>query len=152
MVRWQHDWRSGWASLLLHYCVLIAALGAVGIVYPEAIIDSIRVLQAPNALYLSATGRLAFGVVLFFAAPESRAPTTLRAFGVLLIVAGFTMPLLGVDGYQSLVELKLGLLHRVWAISAFLFGVSMSYALVPRSGAAYQTVFAEVLLLGGSAS
>jgi hypothetical protein len=87
------------------------------------------------ALYVAAGGRLVFGVALFFAAPASRAPMTLRIFGVVLIVAGITMSALGVDGYRSLVEWKVGVLQRVWAASALLFGALLAYALVPRSRA-----------------
>ncbi len=125
--------------------VLIAALGAVGVVYPEAIVGFTRILQAPNALYVDAVGRIVFGVAVFFAAPASRAPVSLRIFGVVNIVGGIFMPALGVDGYRSLVELKLGLLPRLWAASALLFGALLAYALVPRSRAAQQAVAADVL-------
>ncbi len=125
--------------------VLIAGLGAVGIVYPEAIVGFTRILQAPTALYVAAGGRVVFGVAVFFAAPASRAPATLRIFGGIIIVAGIAMPVLGVDGYRSLVQLKLELFPRVWAVSALLFGALLAYTLVPRSRADQQAVAADVL-------
>ncbi len=110
---------------------------------PQAIVGFTRILQAPNALYVDAVGRIVFGVAVFLAAPASRAPVSLRIFGVVNIVGGIFMPALGVDGYRSLVELKLGLLPRVWAASALLFGALLAYALVPRSRAARQVVAAD---------
>ena len=63
------------AFVAVSLSVLIAALGAVGIAYPEVIVGFTRILQAPNALYVAAGGRIVFGVAVFFAAPASLAPT-----------------------------------------------------------------------------
>jgi hypothetical protein len=119
--------------LALAFSVLIAALGAIGIVYPEEIHSAARILQAPTALYVAAGGRVVFGVALLLAAPASRAPSALRVLGVVLTVAGIAMPILGADGYRSLVDWKLGLIQREWAVSALLCGLLLAYALVPRS-------------------
>ncbi len=132
------------AFLAVSLSVLIAALGAVCIAYPDVIVGFTRILQAPNALYVAAGGRIVFGVAVFFAAPASLAPATLRIFGVINIVAGMTMPVLGVDGYRSLVELKLGSGSGLpWAVSALVFGALLAYALVPRSRAVYQATVAR---------
>ncbi len=123
--------------------VLITALGAVSLVYPEALVGFIRVLHAPGALYVDAGFRVVYGAALYFAAPISRASIVLRALGVLVLASGLAMPALGVDDFQSLVQWKLAPgsgFNRVWAVSAVVSGALLTYALVyslvPRSRAA----------------
>ncbi len=124
----------------LAMCVLVAVFGAVGVVYPEVLVGVIRaVFETPTRLYVAAGIRVVFGVALFFAAPTSRAPRTPRALGVVIFVAGLTMPVFGVEFFRSLVDEWLALgpgFHRAWGISALVFGALLAYALVPRSRAA----------------
>jgi hypothetical protein len=119
--------------------VALVALGAVGIVYPGALVGVAQFFQISIGLYIWAGIRLVFGVALVFAATTSRAPTTLRVFGVVVFVVGLTMPLFGVEHFRSLLEqfLRLGAgFHRALGIVAFVFGALLTYALVPRSRAA----------------
>ncbi len=121
----------------LAMCALGAVLGAVGIVYPEVLVGLIRVLfETPTGLYATAGIRLVFGVVLFFAAPTSRAPKTLRVLGAIVIVAGLAMPIVGVEGFRIRVErfsaLDPGFL-RTYAVFALGVSALLAYALVPRS-------------------
>ena len=121
-------------------CVLGAALGSVGVVYPEALVGVIRIFfETPTGLYVAAGIRLVFGVALFFAAPTSRAPRTLRVLGVVVIVAGLAMPVVGIEFFRSQVDwwsTRGPGFHRAWGVFALVFSALLAYALVPRSRAA----------------
>ncbi len=121
-------------------CALGAVLGAVGVVYPEVLVGVIRAFfETPTGLYAAAGTRLVFGVALFFAAPTSRAPRTLRVLGAIVIVAGLRMAVVGVEGLRSRVEwfsaLDPGFL-RTYAVFVLGFSALLAYALSPRSRAA----------------
>ncbi len=58
----------------------------------------------PGGLYAIAALRVALGLFCLFAAPASRAPRTLRALGVFLIVAGLTTPSFGVARSRAVLE------------------------------------------------
>ena len=53
-------------------------------------------LITPAGLYAIAALRIAIGFVFVLAAPASRAPRTLRVFGLIVIIAGLTTPWFGV--------------------------------------------------------
>ncbi len=120
-------------------CALGAVLGAVGVVYPEVLVGLVRVfLETPTGLYAAAGIRIVSGVALFFAAPTSRAPRTLRVLGAIAIVAGLSMPVVGVEGFRSQVEWFLALgpgFLRTYAVFVLGFSALLAYALVPRSRA-----------------
>ena len=86
----------------LAMCALGVVLGAAGVVHPEVLVGVIRVfLETPIGLYAAAGIRLVFSVALFFAAPSSRAPRTLRVLGTIGIVGALAMPLVGVEGLRG---------------------------------------------------
>ena len=124
----------------LAMCVLVAVFGAVGVVFPEVLVGGIRVFsETATGLYVAAGIRLVFGVALFFAAPTSRAPRTLRVLGVVVIVAGLAMPVVGIEFFRSQVDwwsTRGPGFHRAWGVFALLFSALLAYALVPRSRAA----------------
>ena len=61
-------------------------------------------LVTPMGLVWIAAVRVCIGAVLLLAARNSRMPRTLRALGVIALVAGVTVPLLGVDRVRSIVD------------------------------------------------
>ena len=68
--------------------LFIAAIGVLGVITPDGLLTAVRSLQTPLGLYLAASFRVVFGVVLVLAAPSSRAPKVLRPLGFVIIVAG----------------------------------------------------------------
>ncbi len=123
----------------LAMCALGAVLGVVGVANPEVLVSVVRVYETPTGLYAAAGIRLVFSVALFFAAPTSRAPRTLRILSAIGIVGGLAMPVVGVEGLQSRVEwysaLGPGFL-RTHAVLTLGFSALLAYALVPGSRAA----------------
>jgi uncharacterized membrane protein YwaF len=57
--------------------------------------------MTPTGLYAIAVLRIAIGLVFVFAAPASRAPRTLRVFGLVVIIAGLMTPWFGVTRAQA---------------------------------------------------
>src|ERR1700730_1944587 len=76
--------------------VLVLLVGAIGVAAPDVFLSVGRSVITPGGLYAIAALRIALGLVFLLAAPASRAPRTLRVFGVLVIIAGLTTPWFGV--------------------------------------------------------
>jgi hypothetical protein len=112
--------------------LLIVVQGIVGLAVPEIFVGIVRTFQAPPVIYFAALIRFVFGVVLFTAAPRSRAPLVLRVLGLLISVGGLLTPFVGV----SLARVILGwwadpVIVRVWAAAALCLGVLIVYATLP---------------------
>jgi hypothetical protein len=115
--------------------VAVAGLGLVGLLAPSQLLDFGRSLLTETGLYIVAAARVGFGVLLLFAARLSRMPRTLRVFGILIIVAGLTTPLFGVERSVSMfnwLSAQAPALVRVMATLAIAFGTLVVYATIPR--------------------
>lgn len=75
-------------------CLAMAALGTVGVMAPNLLLEVAQFLLLPPAIYWVAVIRVAFGALLFLVAPASRLPRTLRVVGAVIVVAGLVTPLL----------------------------------------------------------
>ncbi len=130
------------AVLVIAGCVLVAVLSTVGVAYPQVLVGVIRALyETPSGLYAAAGIRVVFGAALFIAAPTSRAPRTLRVLGAISVVVGLAMPVVGVEGFSSRVEVFSALdpgFLRIYAVFVLTVSALLAYALVPRSRAAQQ--------------
>jgi len=114
---------------------VIAAVGALGIAAPSALFEVARSLQSPSALYVLAALRVALGAILIWAAPDSRAPRTLRIVGVLIIVAGVATPFFGVERSRAVFDwwsTQGTFFARAWPSTAVIFGLFVAYAALPR--------------------
>ena len=80
------------------------ALGVAAAVAPDAVIASSRYMVSPVGIYAAAALRSGIGVALLLVARGSRAPAILRIMGVALLIAGLTMPILGVDSAKARIE------------------------------------------------
>jgi hypothetical protein len=122
------------ALIALVLSLLIAAVGALGIASPSRLLGVVRSFQTPAGLYVVAALRVVLGVVLFFAAPVSRAPELIRILGVIVFVAGLVTPLFGLERFRSLLDwwsARGSAFIRAWAAFAFAFGLLLAYAVVP---------------------
>ena len=125
-----------WIAIAL--CLLVAGLGAIGVVEPGALRGIARNFQTPSGLYAAAAFRVVLGGALVLAAPTSRAPRAIRAVGILILVAGLITPFFGLDRFRSLVawwSAQGPTATRVWAGVALAFGCFVVYALLPQSRA-----------------
>jgi hypothetical protein len=91
------------AALLL--AVFAMGVGIVGIVSPDSL-TTVRRLYFATApgLYAAGAVRLAMGLVLILAAPDSRVPKTLRVLGALVCLQGLAATLFGLDRGRAILE------------------------------------------------
>jgi hypothetical protein len=91
-------------SLALLIALVVMAVGMAGVFAPDRLLTVGRYMATPAGLYVAAAVRVGFGLVLMLAAPISRAPGTLRAFGAFALVAGLTTPLIGVERARAILD------------------------------------------------
>lgn len=115
--------------------LLIAGIGAVGVLSPSALIALVMHMRGPFGLYFAAALRLLLGSALFVAAPRSRAPRVFRVLGALTIVAGLALPFLGVERFDALLgwwTAQGGAMTRLWAVIALTIGLLIAYGVIPK--------------------
>ena len=114
---------------------LFMGLGAMAIFWPDQVVEIGRSLSTPVGLLVAAAVRVVFGVLLLMAAPHSRAPNLLRVFGALILLAGLSTPLFGVDLARALLDTASvdgGAALRVFGTVAVALGASFVWALSPK--------------------
>ena len=114
---------------------LLAGLGAIGVVYPDFLLEVGRHLVTPNGLLVAAGIRMLFGGLLLTVAATSRAPNLLRVFGAVILIAGLLTPLYGPERSASLLQIAAanrGAYFRIGGTFAILLGLSFVWALSPR--------------------
>ena len=124
------------ALAVLALGIVIAVVGAVGIVVPTSLLTVAELFVTPVGLYAAAALRLVLGTAVVVAARTSRTPTTLRVLGVVIIVGGLVTPLLGVERARMIVAwwaTQGPAFLRVWAGIALVFGLFLAYAIAPRT-------------------
>lgn len=120
-------------------CVLVAGIGAIGVVEPGTFRGIARQFQTPSGLYAAAAFRVVLGGALVLAAPTSRAPRAIRVTGVVILVLGLITPFLGLDQFRSVLawwSAQGPTATRIWAGVALATGGLLIYALLPRSRSA----------------
>jgi hypothetical protein len=126
--------------LAMAIAIVIVAIGIVGIVAPSAMVQFARSLQTPVVLYVLVAVRVAFGALLWWIAPASRMPRTVRVIGVVIIVAGVLTLLFGLNHAEAFLTWWSSqdlLVLRAWASVAIIFGLFIVYVFTsPRRLAA----------------
>jgi hypothetical protein len=117
------------AALLVALFVIV--VGIVGLVSPDSLMTVGRYVITPAGLYAIAALRVGIGLLLILVAPISRAPRTLRALGAVVVVAGLTTPLFGVDRSRAILEWEATqgtALLRAGAVVALTAGALLAFA------------------------
>jgi len=115
-------------------CLLLSAVGALGVASPRRLVSVVRSFQTPMGLLFAAALRVVLGVALLFSAPDSRAPALILVIGVVIIVRGVVTPFFGVERFRRLLDrlsARGSVFIRGWAILALALGLSLVYAIVP---------------------
>lgn len=114
--------------------VLMAVLGAYGVIAPGRLQSIVRSFDSRRGHFAAAAIRVVYGVALVFAAPGSRAPLLIWILGMVVFVAGLITVALRFDRFSRLMNwwLRQGLgLVRGWAFIAMVFGAYLAYVLWP---------------------
>jgi hypothetical protein len=83
---------------------LIVVASAITVAVPESRVAFERSLMTPGGLDVIAALRIAVGLIFILAAAASRAPWVVRAFGVLVIIAGLATAWFGADRASRLLD------------------------------------------------
>jgi hypothetical protein len=106
--------------------VSIVLLGAIGIIWPGAVIAFARHFETTGGLYEAAAIRIGLGITLLVAAGTSRAPGMTRLLGVVLLMTGSATPFIGAERTRAIVDWwssqQQYVLLRAWAGVAIAFG------------------------------
>lgn len=84
--------------------LFIALIGLTGVFAPDRLMTIAQYSVAPVGIYVAAALRIGIGLVLARVAPMSRAPKTLRIFGVMAVIAGVATLFLGTERAQAILE------------------------------------------------
>lgn len=114
--------------------LVVAAIGVLGIAAPSILLEFGRSMQSTGALYIVAAVRVGFGTILFWAAPNSRTPMTLRVLGIFLIIAGLVTPFFS-HGMFEWLSAQGSSFTRAWPAIAVGFGLFIAYVTSPGSSA-----------------
>jgi hypothetical protein len=117
-------------SLGLTIGAVVILVGAISFAAPDLRLSLEGAVFTPAGLYVIAILRIAIGLVFVLAAPVSRAPRTVRAIGVIVIIAGLMTPWFGVARAEAVVRWLAAtgpLLMRLDAVVAMALGVFLVY-------------------------
>jgi hypothetical protein len=113
----------------------MAAIGVVGLISPQAFVRLGWFWAEPPGVFVVAAAQLAIGLVLIRAAPSSRSPGALAAFGVVALVESLLILPIGHGRAHALAlwwgSQPSGIL-RVWALVELTIGVLVVLAVLPR--------------------
>ena len=121
--------------LALLVALLISLIGLTGVISPETLAALGRHALTPTGLLVVAAVRIGIGVVLLLVARVSRAPRTLRIFGIIAIIAGVATPFVGVEHSRRVLDWWLAqgfVCVRLHAGIALVLGGFLAYAVAPR--------------------
>jgi hypothetical protein len=112
----------------------VAALGIMGMLFPTRLAETGKLFLRPGGLFVAAAIRITLGAALYLAAPASRAPGTLMALGIFIIITGFITPLFGRERASRMIDWwtsKGPAFMRLWGALASILGLFLAYAVMP---------------------
>jgi hypothetical protein len=118
--------------------VFLVALGLTGMASPPRLFAFVARWQSQPGLYTAAGIRILLGVALILAAPDSRAPHYLQAFGGIALLAGVATPFFGLRRFAALLAWwreQDAAIVRLWCLVVTLVGCSFVWAVFPAPGA-----------------
>lgn len=117
---------------LVAIALVIFLLGALGVVWPRALMSMVdRPWRSSAGLYVAVAIRGVFGVLLVVAADGTRFPWTVRVLGIVSLVAAVSLPLLGYERVRKFITWWLArpdAFVRAWSVVACAFGAFLAYA------------------------
>jgi hypothetical protein len=94
-------------------------------------------LRPQTGLYAIAAIRIVFGLALWFAAPDSRAPGLLLILGAFTVLVGVATPFFGVRRFAAILDWwsqRPSALLRTWCAVVVALGLAIVWVLLPGSG------------------
>lgn len=122
-------------QVVLAFGWLVVGTGGWVVIQPSGLVDLAGLFLKPDRLWLVIAIRLTVGALMWVAATGSRTPRTLKVLGALMIVSGFAIPVVGLEGVRSIADWGAGLQPialRLVGLVTIGFGAFIVWALWPR--------------------
>lgn len=113
--------------------ILLLGIGSAILVSPSRMRRALGSLVNPRTLPLFAIVRIGFGIALVLASADTRLPVFVWALGLLFIVAGVSLPILGIQRHMKWADWwkeKPDGAIRGWASLTILIGALLVWAAV----------------------
>ena len=110
---------------------VILGIGFFVLVAPNELRKVMRLLLIRRWLPLASALRIVVGALFVMAARDTRAPVFILVVGVVLILAGITLPALGAQRTERFAVWWVGrpnAVIRLWALAAMVFGTFVAAA------------------------
>jgi hypothetical protein len=120
-------------AIVVLAAIFIAGLGLYGLVSPQGLAGFASRWRSERGLWTAAVIRVVFGIVLWQAAPSSRAPLALQILASVTVAAGIALPFLGLARFVAVLDWWAGrpaAFRRAWAGVAAGFGLFLLWAAV----------------------
>ncbi len=111
--------------LALAVGLFIFVMGAWGVFAPGSIFAFISGWSSKSGFWLAVLLRLCFGLVLWFAAPDTRLPILLQTLGVIAILSAAGLPIVGYERFERVLSWWTGhspFVMRLWSLVAVAIG------------------------------
>ncbi len=118
------------------FCLAIVLIAGTCVYSPPAFLAIVRRLTSLQGFYIIAILRIAFGAVLYLAAPVSQMPRLIEITGIVVFVSGIVTPFFSHRRYRKVIERwSTGgdAYVRIWAACAIVFALALAWLLVPES-------------------
>jgi len=113
--------------------VFLIFVGLVVLIVPRAMTQTLKVFLDRRWVPAASIIRIVLGLVLIFGADDTRLPTFVLGFGVLVLIAGIAIPFIGFERIQRLVHFWLrqtDSVLRLWSLGALGLGGVLVWAAV----------------------
>lgn len=95
-------------TFVIIVALFMAGVGLFGLIAPQRLPGLIALWRSERGLWTATVVRVAFGVALWLAAPESRAPLALHILAGITAAAGVALPVLGLARFVAILDWWLG--------------------------------------------
>ena len=120
--------------IILGLAKFIISISLSTIIVPATIRNSLDALLKKKWLWPVSAIRIIFGIVFLMAADQCSMPTFITVMGVVLIIAGISVPIMGRKRIESLAQWWMNQkdwVIRIWGFIAMLFGIAVALAGMP---------------------
>lgn len=121
------------AVLIVFLGIFLILVGLVVLIVPQSMRQALKVFLDRRWMPAASIVRIVIGLVLVFGADETRWPTFVLGFGLLMLIAGLAIPFIGFDRIERLANFWLrqsNAVVRLWSVSAIALGGALVWAAV----------------------
>jgi hypothetical protein len=119
------------SAIVVMVGLLILLLSISIFISPAKLKRLLRIFMERRWWHFASAIRIVIGILFLVAAPDTHAPSVVRALGIMFILAGAAIPIMGVARIERLVHWWLARSEstfRLWAIAAAGFGMLIMWS------------------------